>query len=105
METIEITESSAAQEITVPKTFGKIICPCRILVSGPTMSGKSSFALELISNRDLVFDKEFSRIISALPEDSIHLHQDFIKKIGIIIFGNRSCRGTSKSGRSPPKRR
>ena len=45
------------------------------------MSGKSTFALELISHRELVFDKQFSRIIYALPEDSIHLHQEFIKKL------------------------
>ncbi len=77
---IEIKQSSVPQEITVPKNFGKIICPSRMLVSGPTMSGKSTFALELITHRELVFDKEFSRIIYALPEDSIHLHQDFIKK-------------------------
>ncbi len=81
MERIEIKESSGAQEITVPKTFGKIICPCRILVSGPTMSGKSTFALKLILHRELVFDKTFSRIIYALPEDSIHLHQEFIKEL------------------------
>ena len=81
MASIEIKESLGAQEIKVSSDFGKIICPFRLLVSGPTMSGKSTFSLELIRHRLIVFDKEFSRIIYALPDDSIHLHEDFVKDL------------------------
>ncbi len=79
--TIEIKETVGVQDISVSKDFGKIICPCRILVSGPTMSGKSTFALELIKHRNLIFNVTFSRIIYALPEDSLHLHENFIKRL------------------------
>ncbi len=81
MAPIDIKATPGVQEVTVSKDFGKIVCPSRMLISGPTMCGKSTFALELIKHRDHVFDEEFSRIIYALPDDSIHLHDDFVRKL------------------------
>ncbi len=69
------------EKLTVPENFGKIITPSRMLICGPTMVGKSTFALELIKNRNTVYDKDFQRIIYALPEDSIHLHQNFLETL------------------------
>ncbi len=82
---IVIKENSTIQEVAVPKSFGKIICPSRMLVCGPSMSGKSTFILGLVKHRDLVYDQTFERILYCLPEDALHLHQDFVKEMEIAF--------------------
>ncbi len=42
------------------------------------MCGKSQLILELLRNRDLVYTSKFTRIVYSLPEDSAHLHQDYL---------------------------
>ncbi len=77
----KIQVNLTVEKLTVPKNFGQIITPSRMLICGPTMAGKSNFALELINHRKIVYDKDFERIIYALPEDSIHLHQNFLEQL------------------------
>ncbi len=69
------------QEVSVSKNFTKIQCPSRMVVSGPSLSGKSQFCLKLIHFRQKVYSVDFERVIYCLPENSIHLHQHFIQKI------------------------
>ncbi len=45
---IVIRTEQKVQEITVSKNFGRIFCPSRLVIAGPTMSGKSTFAFNLI---------------------------------------------------------
>ncbi len=78
---IVIDEGKKVQELDVTPNFGKIVCPSRLVISGPTMSGKSSFALKLIQHRAKIYTEDFERIMYALPEDSLHLHQKFIDKL------------------------
>ncbi len=78
---VSIKENATIQQIQVPKNFGKIICPSRMLISGPSMAGKSTFVLDLVKYRDLVYSERFERILYCLPDDSLHLHQDFVKKM------------------------
>ena len=77
----KINVSSTVEKLSVSKDFGKIITPSRMLVVGPTMCGKSTFALKLIEHRECLYDQQFERIVYALPEDSIHLHQAFLGKL------------------------
>ncbi len=77
----KIQVNLTVEKLTVPTNFGKIITPSRMLICGPTMAGKSTFALELIKHRKIVYDKDFERIIYALPEDSMHLHQTFLETL------------------------
>ncbi len=77
----KIQVNLTVERLSVSKLFGKIITPSRMLICGPTMAGKSTFALELIKHRTVVYDKDFERIIYALPEDSIHLHQKFLESL------------------------
>ncbi len=79
--TVTIKENSTIQKVEVPKNFGKIICPSRMLISGPSMVGKSTFVLQLVQHRHLVYDQKFERILYCIPEDSLHLHHEFLKKI------------------------
>ena len=73
--------NQTVEKITVHPNFGKIITPSRMLVAGPTLCGKTTFALEVIQNREKIYDKPFERIIYALPEDSVHLHQNFLQNL------------------------
>ncbi len=76
---IIINTQKKVQELSVPKNFAKIYCPSRLVIAGPTLSGKSTFALKLIENRENIYTEEFCRILYALPEGSLHLHQDFLE--------------------------
>ncbi len=73
--------NQTVEQISVKANFGKIITPSRMLVAGPTLCGKSTFALQVIKNREKIYDKPFERIIYALPEDSVHLHQNFLQDL------------------------
>ncbi len=72
------------QEVDVPKDFTKIKCPSRMMVSGPSMIGKSQFALKLVEFRKFIYNEEFDRIVYALPETAIHLHRQFIEKLRTV---------------------
>ncbi len=69
------------QEVEVSPDFIKIHCPSRMVIAGPSMIGKSQFALKLIKFREIVYNQKFDRIVYALPEASIHLHTTFIQNL------------------------
>ena len=46
----------------------KFALPCRVILSGPSMSGKSSMLLEFMKNYDTFFNKKFDYIIYFYPE-------------------------------------
>ncbi len=76
-----LNPTKLVQEVEVPPDFIKIHCPSRMVVSGPSMVGKSRFALNLVKYRDIIYTHKFDRILYALPESSIHLHQNFLKDL------------------------
>ena len=78
---VVINEHATVQKINVEKDFQKIICPSRMLIAGPSMIGKSTFILKLVQHRNLIYNETFERIIYCLPEDSLHLHQEFLKEM------------------------
>ena len=55
------------QIIKVSKDFGKIICPSRMLVAGPTTSGKSWFMAKIIEHRSTIYNCSFDRIVYFSP--------------------------------------
>ncbi len=69
------------QEVEVSEDFIKIRCPSRMVVAGPSLIGKSQFAHNLIKFRDVVYNQTFDRIVYALPEGSLHLHENFIQDL------------------------
>ncbi len=69
------------QEVMVSKKFIQIQCPSRMVISGPSLSGKSHFCLKLIKFRQQVYSEKFERVLYCLPENSIHLHHQFIQKL------------------------
>ncbi len=77
-ENVVVSVKKKVQVLDVGNFFLKIICPSRMVVTGPTLSGKSTFVLNLVKYRKDVYSNSFSRIIYALPENMFHLHQKFI---------------------------
>ena len=93
LDKIIISEQKKIQELFVDKNFAKIQCPSRLVIAGPTMSGKSTFALQLITHREDVYSHKFERIVYALPQSSIHLQQEFIKKLTEVFPQINICEG------------
>ncbi len=77
-ENLILNPARLVQEVNVSSDFIKIHCPSRMVIAGPSMIGKSQFALRLIKFRDHVYNQNFDRILYAFPETSLHLHQQFI---------------------------
>ncbi len=69
------------QEVTVSQDFVKIHCPSRMVIAGPSMIGKSQFALKLIQFRNIIYNAKFDRIVYAFPEATLHLHSSFIEEL------------------------
>lgn len=76
-----INKDLSSQKLNVTKDFHKIILPCRMIVAGPTLSGKSEFILKLIKYRQTVFNGEFTRILYCIPPQSTSLHYGYIQRM------------------------
>ncbi len=76
-----LRSTKQVQEVSVSSDFIKIRCPSRMVISGPSMIGKSRFALKLIEFRNMIYNENFDRILYALPENALHLHQNFIENL------------------------
>ncbi len=84
-ESVSISTKKVVQKLQVPPTFAKIHCPSRLVICGPTMSGKSRFALNLIKYRSQVYDKSFERILYCFPLNMLHLHHEFIRALEAVF--------------------
>ncbi len=76
-----LNPSKVVQEVDVSTDFIKIHCPSRMVIAGPSLIGKSQFALKLVQFRNDVYNQKFERILYALPEGTLHLHNRFIDKL------------------------
>lgn len=88
-----INKQAKVQEIQVSREFAKIPCPSRMLVTGPTMAGKSQFALNLVKFRSQLYTANFEKILYALPGESIHLYQSFIQELRNVFADIRIIEG------------
>ena len=77
----DINAKATAQVLKVPPNFEKIITPARIIITGPTQSGKSRFIFNLIKHRTTMFSDEFQRIIYCLPPNCFNLHAEFLDNL------------------------
>ena len=78
---LKICKDASAQKLNVTCDFSRIILPCRMLIAGPTMSGKSEFILNLIKYRNTIFDSKFDRIIYCIPAQSSGHHYAYIQRM------------------------
>lgn len=70
------------QQVEFPAdTVNRLIHPFRMVLAGPSMSGKSTYIRELIKNREALFTTRFYRIILYVPESSINSHEVYFKSL------------------------
>ena len=70
--------------LKVNNDFLKIKLPCRMQISGPTLSGKSELILNFIKFREDIFDKKLDRIIYSLPHDLVATSQEYMDRLQAI---------------------
>ena len=78
---VTVNPKETIQIINVSKDFGKIICPSRILVAGPTTSGKSWFMAKMIEHRSTIYNCSFDRIIYFSPHCLSGGQDNYITKL------------------------
>ena len=59
--TSKIDLESKVVPIKATRDLFKTMCPARILISGPTLCGKSEMIFNLVKYRDTVFSAKFER--------------------------------------------
>lgn len=67
---ISIDPDAAVQKVNISDHDLKFKTPCKICISGSSMSGKTEFMLKLMQFRELLFDTEFSEVFYCTPETS-----------------------------------
>lgn len=63
----------------------KIQTPARIILSGPSSSGKSFMIRRLAENIDKIFNTKFETVIYVYPESMYEVQKDYIAKLGEFI--------------------
>lgn len=86
-----------AEDLFQPKTLNtewRFIHPCRILLSGVTMAGKSRTIMKFIEYQNYVFNTIFERIIYAVPSTAFsYLHENDINKLRQHCHNIEICKG------------
>lgn len=60
--TTKIDPEAKLVQIKAESDLFKIMCPARILISGPTLCGKSEMIFKLVKHRDELFSSKFERL-------------------------------------------
>jgi adenosyl cobinamide kinase/adenosyl cobinamide phosphate guanylyltransferase len=72
------------QKFEFNSNVNRFMQPFRMMIAGPSQSGKSSFILELLKHRNELFSTSFARIIYFVPSNNIDAHQEFIQKLKTV---------------------
>lgn len=56
-----IDSKSKVLHLKTSQDFLKFMCPVRMVINGPTLSGKSECILKLVKYREALFDSDFER--------------------------------------------
>lgn len=78
---ILVNPKESPQILKVSRKFGKIVCPSRMLVCGPSLSGKSTFLKNLVVYRKEVYDVSFQRIIYCSPNAFNGAQDEYIQTL------------------------
>ena len=69
------------QELKMDPDVNRMVHPFRMIISGPTMSGKSHFMYLMLKYRETIFTSKFHRIMFCIPPESAHEKMPFFKKM------------------------
>ena len=72
------------QEVLLEPNAFKFKSPFTLAISGPSMSGKSYFILNLLKNHKTMFDCVYQRVIYCQPSSIIHTSNDYFNSIKAI---------------------
>ncbi len=70
-----------SQELKMEPDVNRMVHPFRMIISGPTMSGKSHFMYLMLKFRETIFTSRFHRILFCIPPESAHEKMPFFKKM------------------------
>jgi hypothetical protein len=70
-----------SQELEMDPNVNRLVHPFRMIISGPTMSGKSHFMYLMLKYRENIFTSKFHRILFCIPPESSHEKMPFYKKM------------------------
>lgn len=88
-----VDPKAIVQKLYLTPNSLKLHCPCAISVSGQSRSGKSSWMVKLVQNRDLLFDAKFDRIIYCESEALSHQSSKVYDAIKASFPGSERCLG------------
>lgn len=78
---LQISKDASVQKLEVSNDFSRFILPIRMMVVGPTLSGKSEFILNLLKYRDLLFNEPLERVVYCVPARSSEVHYSYIERL------------------------
>ena len=70
-----------SQELEMDPDVNRMVHPFRMIISGPTMSGKSTFMYFMLKHREAIFTSKFHRILFCIPPESAHEKMSFFDKM------------------------
>lgn len=80
-----VNPNLVVQKLNITDDDLRFKTPCSMCISGPSMSGKSEFIVQLIQNKDKMFDVDFEQIFYCAPESLILRHNPIFEKIKVTF--------------------
>ena len=74
----DINKNATAQILQIPPNFDKVMTPFRMILAGPTMSGKSRFIANILKYRSVIINNKFKKIVYCLPAKGFILHAPYL---------------------------
>lgn len=69
-------------EIKVNENCNKLKVPFRLMINGPSESGKSELILNILRHKDVLFEKPIDKIVLSIPSGTQSLFAHFAARIG-----------------------
>ena len=73
------------QKLQFTRNVNRFIHPFRMMIAGPSQSGKSTFIYQLMQHKQELFTTSFARVIYFVPASNLDAHQDFIAKLKSVF--------------------
>ena len=91
-----MAQNQVYEVIEVPKDVNCFKIPTRIMVCGPSESGKTTIILEILKNIDHLFECQFESVTISIPEHCAILMSSFLSKVREILPHVRVVQGLPK---------
>ena len=80
-----MAQNQVYEVVNVPKDVALFKCPARIVVAGPSESGKTMMITEILKHLDTMFDCKFESVTVSIPENCAILMSEFLSKVREIL--------------------